>query len=185
MIRLENNNQFAPMPVSVVGCEVDGKFNFVTVAWLSRVNMNPPMIGITLAKNRFSCRGIEENKVFSVNFVGADLLRETDHAGMVSGGKEDKSGLFAVCNGENPKAPLLQKAVLAHECKLVETVLLPSHIFYVGEIISTWAQEGSLGAAGRVDFLQNPPLLLTMPDNHYHLLGQVAGAAFDAANRKL
>ena len=185
MIRLENNNQNAPMPVAVVGCVVEGVPNFLAVGWLTRVNMNPPMIGISLAKSRHSSRGIEANKVFSVNFVGADLLRQTDHVGVVSGAKQDKSAVFETFNGENPNAPMLQKAVLAHECKLVETVLLPSHIFYVGEIVSTWAQEESLGVAGRVDFQLNPPLLLSMPDNYYHLLGPVAGTAFDVANRQL
>jgi flavin reductase (DIM6/NTAB) family NADH-FMN oxidoreductase RutF len=185
MIRMENNNQFAPMPVAVIGCEVDGKFNFMAEGWITRVNGNPPMIGLSLAKNRHSCKGIEDNKAFSVNYVAADLLKETDHVGMVSGNKIDKSGVFATFNGENPKAPLLQKAVLALECRLVEKVLLPSHTFYVGEIVATWAQEDSLGTAGRVDFLHNPPLILSMPDNHYHLLGPVAGAAFNAANRSL
>lgn len=185
MIRLENNQQFAPMSVAVVGCVVEGVANFMAQGWISRVNLTPPMIGISLSKVRHTCKGIEANKAFSVNFVGADLLRQTDHVGVVSGAKQDKSAVFETFCGENPNAPLLTQAVLAHECKLVEKVLLPSHVFYIGEIVSTWAQETSLDPAGRVDFLRNPALFLSMPDNHYHTLGPVAGAAFDIANRTL
>ena len=52
-------------------------------------------------------------------------------------------------------------------------------------LTSTWAQESSIGAGGKVDFMGNPPLFLSMPDNHYHLLGSVVGDAFDLKNRQL
>lgn len=173
------------MPVAVVGCAVEGRANFATVAYVSRVNMSPPMLGVCLNKKHYSCRGIAEGKVFSVNYVAADLLRQTDHAGLVSGAQEDKSELFETFAGEISGAPLLMRAVLAHQCRLAETVLLPNGILYIGEIVSTWAQESDLDGAGRVDFLRRRPLFLSMPDNHYFELGPVAGDAFDPANRML
>lgn len=172
------------MPVAVIGCEVEGRANFVTVGYISRVNMNPPMLGISLNKKHYSCRGIAEGKGFSVNYVAGDLLRQADRAGLVSGAREDKSGLFETCAGDIPGAPVLTRAVLAHQCKLAETVLLPTHILYIGEIVSTWAQEADLDSAGRMDFTRRRPLFLSMPDNHYFELGPVAGDAFDPLNRE-
>lgn len=40
------NNVFFPMPVTLVGTIVQGKANFMTVAWVSRVNAQPPEVGI-------------------------------------------------------------------------------------------------------------------------------------------
>ena len=39
-----------PMPVSLVGAHVDGKPNFLAVAWFSMVSYKPPRIAIALGK---------------------------------------------------------------------------------------------------------------------------------------
>jgi flavin reductase (DIM6/NTAB) family NADH-FMN oxidoreductase RutF len=40
-----DNNVFIPMPVTLVGCLLKGRANFMTAGWVSRVNANPPWIG--------------------------------------------------------------------------------------------------------------------------------------------
>ena len=37
-----------PMPVALVGTQVDGKPNFMTVGWVSRVNFKPPLLAIAV-----------------------------------------------------------------------------------------------------------------------------------------
>lgn len=42
-VKLDSNVFLYPMPVVLVGAEVQGKPNFMTVGWVSRVNLKPPM----------------------------------------------------------------------------------------------------------------------------------------------
>jgi len=64
-----------PMPVSLVGALVDSKPNFMTVAWLVRVNFDPPMLAVAIGPGHHTPRGIRENKTFSVCLPGAALLQ--------------------------------------------------------------------------------------------------------------
>ena len=57
-----------PMPVSLVGTVVDGKANFMAVAWFTMVSYKPPRIAIALGKGHFTNPGIKENKTFSISF---------------------------------------------------------------------------------------------------------------------
>ena len=99
-INIGNNVYVYPMPVTLVGAQVEGKANFMAVGWVSRVNANPPYIGISINKNHYTTKGILENGSFSVNFPSADMVKKTDYCGIVSGRKEDKSKLFEVFYGK-------------------------------------------------------------------------------------
>ncbi|TLN07188.1 flavin reductase family protein, partial [bacterium] len=76
-----------PMPVVIVGAHVDGKPNYITVAWITRVNFSPPMLGIALGKSHHTTRGIREHGEFGVSVPGVELLKATDYAGLVSGSR--------------------------------------------------------------------------------------------------
>lgn len=41
-----DKNFFIPMPVTLIGSMYKGKPNFMAAGWVSRVNANPPQIGI-------------------------------------------------------------------------------------------------------------------------------------------
>jgi len=61
------NNFFIPMPVVLVGTQVSGNANFMTVGWVARANANPPMIVCGIGNHHYTPKGIEENGTFSVN----------------------------------------------------------------------------------------------------------------------
>jgi flavin reductase (DIM6/NTAB) family NADH-FMN oxidoreductase RutF len=126
-INIGNNVFVYPMPVTLVGTQVEGRVNFMTVGWISRVNANPPYIGIGINKNHYTARGILENKGFSVNFPSADMVKKTDYCGIVSGRKEDKSKLFEVFYGKFETAPMIKECPLNLECGLVETMEFPTN----------------------------------------------------------
>ena len=56
------NNFFIPMPVVLVGTQVMGKDNFMTVGWCARANANPPMIACGIGNHHYTPKGIMENK---------------------------------------------------------------------------------------------------------------------------
>jgi flavin reductase (DIM6/NTAB) family NADH-FMN oxidoreductase RutF len=176
-IKISNNVFVYPMPVTLLGTNVGGKANFMALGWVSRVNANPPMIGIGVHKSHYTPEGIEENRSFSINFPGAEMIRETDYCGLVSGENKDKSSLFEVFYGELKTAPMIKECTLNLECRLVETLELPTNYFFVGEIVAAYSEEQYL-TQGKPDIKKMEPLLLTMPDNSYWTVGDYAGAAW-------
>jgi len=165
-----------PMPVSLVGAHVDGKPNFLAVAWFTMASYNPPRIAISLGKGHYTNPGIKENKTFSVSLPSEDMVEVTDYCGIVSGKKTDKSEIFDLFYGELKTAPMIKDCPLNMECKLVEIVESTLNEIFIGEIIGTYTEERFL-TDGKLDFRKMKPLILSPQDTSYWSLGeQVAGA---------
>ncbi len=176
------NNFFIPMPVVLVGTQVNKKVNFMTVGWCARANANPPMIACGIGNHHHTPKGITENKTFSVNIPSSGLLEKTDYCGIVSGEKTDKSEVFNVFYGSLKTAPMIRECPVTLECRLVQTVALPTNSLYLGEIVGVYA-DGKVIRDGKPDFPAIDPLFLTMPDNRYWTLGKHAGDAWSAGKK--
>lgn len=176
------SNFFIPMPVVIVGTQVAGKANFMAVGWITRANGNPPMIACGIANNHYTVKGIGETKTFSVNIPSPDLLEKTDYCGIVSGEKTDKSQVFTVFYGSLKTAPMIRECPVTLECRLVQSVLLPTHTLFIGEIAGAYA-DGRVLKDNKPDFPAIDPLFLTMPDNRYWTLGKYAGDAWSAGKK--
>lgn len=177
-------NFFIPMPVVLVGTQVKGRANFMAVGWITRANGNPPMIACGIGTNRFTARGIAETKTFSVNIPSSDLLEKTDYCGIVSGEKTDKSQVFDVFYGSLKTAPMIRDCPATLECTLVQSVLLPTHTLFIGEIAGAYA-DGRVINDGKPDYPEMDPLFLTMPDNRYWTIGKYAGDAWSAGKHMM
>lgn len=177
MKKLIDNNAFLyPMPTVLVGSMVNEKPNFMTVGWVSRVNYQPPMMGIALGPH-LTNQGIIENKVFSINIPNISLMEKTDYCGIFSGNKVDKSRIFDVFYGSLAKAPLIGECPVSMACRLHETVKLPSNTLFIGEIVEAYCDEACL-TDGNPDIRKIRPFTLTMPDNNYWSIGETAGKAW-------
>lgn len=109
----------------------------------------------------------------------ASRLDAVDYCGLVSGTATDKSGVFEVVYGELRSAPMVADCPVAMEYRVVEIVSLPSHDLVIGEIVAAYA-DPAVVADGQARVADADPLLLTMPDNAYHSLGEVRGRAWSA-----
>ncbi len=176
------NNVFIPMPVVLVGANVEGKANFMAAGWITRANAQPPMLAIGINKAHYTPLGIHETGTFSVNFPSADMVEKADYCGLVSGRKTDKSKIFKVFYGETKTAPMIEESPLCMECKVVDVVDLPTNDLFIGEIIRVYTGEHYL-TDGRPDFEKINPLLLTMPDNSYWLLGKCIAKAWGVGKK--
>jgi len=172
-------NFFIPMPVVLVGTQVNGRANFMAVGWCARVNGNPPMIACGINNDHATPGGITATGTFSVNMPSRALLEKTDYCGIVSGKTTDKSRVFDVFYGSTKTAPMIRECPVALECRLVQAVPLPTHTLFIGEIAGAYA-DTSVIKDGKPDFPVIDPLLLTMPDNRYWTLGEHAGDAWSA-----
>jgi len=176
-ITIEKNQFCLPWTQTLLGSLVNGKVNFMALDWLTRVNFQPAMLGICVGKGHASNAAIRQTGEFSVNVPTVDMVGVTDYCGIVSGAKEDKSGLFDVFYGELKSAPLIRECPLNIECRLVQTVDLPTNTLFIGEIMNIYSEEKYL-ENGKPDVKKIRPFLLTMPDNRFWSVGEQVGNAW-------
>lgn len=175
-IKIAANAFVYPMPMVIAGALTGGKVNFMAVGWVSRVNFNPPMIAVSLG-NHHTNTGIHENKEFSINIPGCDLIEKTDYVGIVSGARVDKTEIFETFYGELKSAPMIKNCPLTMECRLVESVKLPTNELFIGEITAAYCEQRYM-TDGKPDIKKIDPFTLTMPDNRYWRIGEFAGQAW-------
>jgi len=181
-LEIDNNAYLFPMPIVLVGTMIDGKANFMTVGWVSRVNFRPPMIAVCINKSHYTPKGIMENRSFSVNIPGRSMLEVTDYCGLVSGKTINKSELFELFYGKIPMAPMIEDCPLNMECKLVQTVELPSNYLFIGEIEGAYCEDRFM-TDGKPDIKKVDPFVLTVPDNRYWAVGEHVGDAWSIGER--
>lgn len=166
-----------PQPAALVGTMVDGQANFMVAAWCGMANHTPPMVTVAVRPGRHTQKGIEAQGAFSLCVPPAGLAERADYAGIVSGAKRDKSGLFTVFHGLSDNVPLIAECRLNLECELVRTVELPTHLLHIAEIKATFADEACLEKGvpnmGLVD-----PLIYSMGDGNYWKVKETVGRAF-------
>jgi len=167
-----------PMPVTIVGANVEGKPNFLTIAWCSIISRTPPLITVSLGKNHYSNPGIKGNKTFSVNIPSREMLLAADYCGIVSGEDVDKSNVFQVFYGKLKTAPMISECPVSMECRLVHILDLggPGETF-VGEIVESYSDEKYL-TRGLPDMTKIQPIVFSPYDNNYWEVGANLGPAF-------
>jgi flavin reductase (DIM6/NTAB) family NADH-FMN oxidoreductase RutF len=170
-----------PWTQTVLGTHFEGRANFMALDWLTRVNYQPPMMGICVNRSHASNAAIRETGEFSINVPSEDMINLTDYTGLVSGKKVDKSGLFEVFYGKLKSAPMISTCPISVECRVVQTIDLPTNTFFIGEIITIYSEERFL-TDGKPDAKKVNPFLLTMPDNRYWSIGECVGKAWSAGN---
>ena len=169
-----------PMPVFLVGANVDNNPNFMAVAWSGIAGSEPPMISIGIRPQRYTYKGIRENMTFSVNVPSADMVREADYCGIVSGSKVNKVEVcqFKVFYGKLNNAPLIEQCPVNLECTVVHILDLGSHSLVVGRIEETHISESCL-TDGKPDVTKIRPFTyVTSPTSQYQALGEVIAEAF-------
>jgi flavin reductase (DIM6/NTAB) family NADH-FMN oxidoreductase RutF len=168
------------MPVLLVGAIVKGKPNYMTAAWVSPACMVPPMVCVALNTERFTARGIDENKSFSLNVPSVHQVIETDHCGLVSGAKQDKSIVFSSFYGKLGNAPLAEECPVNIECRLFKTIDCGSHRLYIGEIAEIHFDKACM-TDGAPDIKKINPILYSR--STYFDLGKQVGMAFSVGKK--
>jgi flavin reductase (DIM6/NTAB) family NADH-FMN oxidoreductase RutF len=84
-ITIGKNTFLYPMPTLLVGANVGGKPNYLTIGYCGILQHRPPMIAVTSEKTHYTNAGIKENGTFSVNIPSEEMVTITDFCGIVSG----------------------------------------------------------------------------------------------------
>lgn len=168
-----------PTPVVLVSCgEKDHpeKQDMVTVAWAGTVNSDPPMVSISLRKERFSHGMISRSGEFVVNLVDEKLARATDFCGVRSGRDLDKAkelGL-ALLPAEGMKtACRVDGAPVSLSCRVKQVLPLGSHDMFLAEVAAVAVRKDLLDEKGALHLEKAG--LVAYSHGLYHRLGEVLG----------
>ena len=170
-----------PMPAVLVASDVDATPNAMTAAWVGIANSTPPMLSLGIRPERHTMRGIDQNKVFSINIPSVAQAREVDYCGIASGAKVDKIAAcgFEIFRGETG-APLIGQCPVNLECRMLHRLDLGCHLLVVGEIIQVHVSE-ECTTDGKPDPAKIDPLIyVTGTGKTYAGLGETVAKAFSA-----
>jgi flavin reductase (DIM6/NTAB) family NADH-FMN oxidoreductase RutF len=168
-----------PYPVTLVGADVDEKPNFMTIAFIGIVNINPSMIALGANRGHYTTKGIQKNKSFSVNIPSEELLYVTDYMGLKSGRDIDKSKEFEIFYGKLKNAPMIKECPINLECKLLQYLNMGgADDIVIGEIVESYVDEKCL-TGDKVDIEKLRPMIFSMYENKYLGVGKVLGEGWN------
>ncbi len=167
-----------PVPTALVSCAEPGKRpNIITIAYIGIVAYEPPLVQISLRRDRYSRGIIIRSGEFVVNLPTEDQVEITDFCGTTSGHKVDKfkaAGLTR-SRGRKVKAPLIKECPVNLECKVTAAIELGTHTHIIGEIVALNIDKKVLDSRGRLSVAKMKPLAYCMGASEYYGMGKRLG----------
>ena len=178
-VELAPSTMLNPTPVVLVSCagaERPDKPNMITLAWAGTVNSEPPMVSVSVRKERYSHGLIASSGEFVVNLADEAMARAVDFCGVRSGRDTDKAaetGLAYRPAAGLDIAPAVQGAPVSMGCRVRQTLELGSHDMFVGEVVSVAVREDLLDEKGGLHLEKAG--LIAYSHGLYQKLGDVIG----------
>jgi flavin reductase (DIM6/NTAB) family NADH-FMN oxidoreductase RutF len=170
-----------PLPVFLVGTyDAEGKANIMTAAWGGVCCSEPPLVAVSVRKERWTYGAIVKREAFTLNIPSADMAAQTDFAGIASGRKTDKFKEldFTPVRGEFVDAPYVRECPVVLELSLRTSLELGSHAQFIGEIRDVKVKGACLDEEGKPVREKIDPLLYDTAAREYCRAGQAMGKAF-------
>lgn len=148
------NTTLYPVPVVLVTCGTDDSTNVFTLNRIASCNAEPPMVSISVRPSRASHDLIEQTGEFVVNIPWWDMETISDFVGSTTIRKTNKwqeTGLTRQ-PATLVQTPLLAECVVNLECRVTQSLHLPSHTLFIAEVVALHADEGVLNEQQEVDF---------------------------------
>ncbi len=165
-----------PLPAVMVSCQREGeKPNIITVAWAGNVCTNPPMLSISVRKERYSYDIIKETGEFVVNLTNKKLVKAADWCGVRSGRDYDKFKEMNLTPQESQKisAPGIAESPVNIECKVHSVVELGSHDLFIAEVVCVTVDDRYMDEKGKFEL--NKSGLVAYSHGEYFSLGEKLG----------
>ena len=178
-VSMNPSTMLNPTPVVLVSCGEKGNpanRDLVTLAWAGTVNSEPPMVSVSVRKERYSHGLISGSGEFVVNLVDEALAKATDFCGVRSGRDLDKAsalGLKLIPAEGMETAPRVDGAPVSLSCKVKQVLELGSHDMFLGEITAVSVRKDLLDENGALHLEKAG--LVAYSHGLYHRLGEVMG----------
>jgi flavin reductase (DIM6/NTAB) family NADH-FMN oxidoreductase RutF len=173
------STMLSPTPVVLVSCgdaEDPEKKNMLTLAWAGTINSEPPMVSVSIRKERYSYGLIAGSEEFVVNLVDERMCRAVDFCGVKSGRDLDKAketGLRYIPAEKMKTAPAVAGAPVSLSCRVTQILELGSHDLFLGEVAAVSIRKDLLDAEGGLHLEKAG--LIAYSHGLYQKLGEVLG----------
>ncbi|ABR31591.1 flavin oxidoreductase [Thermosipho melanesiensis] len=118
----------------VVTMNVDKRINGITVAWITRVSIEPRLIAISIGKERYSYSLLKKSRIFGINILNNKQKELAIHFGSKSGKDYNKFESVEFSLSKN-SIPILEDIVGYIECELKYIYNAGDHSLFIGEVI--------------------------------------------------
>ncbi len=165
-----------PVPVVMVtAADSAGKPNIITLAWAGTINSEPPMLSISVRKERYSHGLIMDKGMFVVNLVTEKLAYAADFCGVKSGKDTDKFAVMGLTPEKSSfvEVPLIKESPVSLECIVRNRIELGSHDMFIAEIVAVDVEDSLLDEKGKLHIEKAG--LVCYSHGHYWTLGQSLG----------
>ena len=173
-----------PVPVVMATCGDMEKSNIITLAWAGTINSEPPMLSISIRKERYSHDIIQNSGVFGVNLVSKSLIKACDYCGVKSGRDIDKFKEFSLTKfaGETTGVPLIKESPASLECKVKQIIELGTHDLFIADIVNVHVSKELFDEKGAIDMRKAD--LVAYNHGEYYALGEFLGFyGYSVANK--
>ena len=178
-VSINPSTMLCPTPVVLVSCAEKGNpanNDLVTIAWAGTVNSEPPMVSVSVRKERYSHGLISSSGEFVVNLVDEALAKATDFCGVRSGrniNKAQELGLKLLPAEGMDCAPRVDGAPVSLSCRVRQVLELGSHDMFIGEVTGVCVRKDLLDEKGALHLEKAG--LVAYSHGLYHRLGEVTG----------
>lgn len=121
-----------PKIVTLVTCGTIEKPNIVAVSYVGQITDR--LMYVSLRPSRHSNQVIKSNRLFVINYVGADLVKEADFCGIYSGRDTDKFKKTGLSIDPNQEIPMISESPLSLECALKDVSRIGEHDVFFGDV---------------------------------------------------
>lgn len=144
-----------PVPVVLVTSRnKEGKVNVFTVAWTGTICTKPPMLSISVRKERLSHHYITETGEFTINLPTKEMVKQVDYCGVRSGLREDKIEKmgFRMAEGVEISVPSIADCPVNIECRVTQVIPLGSHDLFLAEVLHCGVEEKLIDQDNKIHF---------------------------------
>jgi flavin reductase (DIM6/NTAB) family NADH-FMN oxidoreductase RutF len=172
----------APIPMVLVGANVDGKPNFATVGDCAVLGLRPALVAVSLSATHHTTRGMLAERVFSINVPTQSMVSLVDYFGSVSGRDIDKSAFLPSEPGEETGAPLATACPINLECRVRTVVEIEHRRIFIADVVQARVEEAFVGPTGEGNGVA--PLTAIRPilyglDGAYYGIGDKLGMSYE------
>ena len=146
-----------PSPAALVtSVSEDGRPNIITLGEVFNISIGiggqPVILGIAIAKSRYSHQLITVTREYVVNFPTSRMVETVDLCGTVSGRDVDKFRAFQLTPVPAAKVrpPLIGECPLNVECRVLSIQEVGDHDLFLGEVLAEHVAEEALDQDGRI-----------------------------------
>ena len=178
-------NMVYPLPAVLVSCgDKKGNINVMTAAWTGTICSDPPMVYVSVRKERYSHHMIQETREYVINLTTEKLAWTADFCGVRSGRDLDKFKEMKLTpvQGELEYAPMIEESPVSIECRVTNVMELGSHDMFMAEVTAVYADEQYMDEKGTFHLEKAAPMVYS--HWQYYGLGRHLGGFGYAVRKK-